>query len=234
MDRMKMRFRMDIKWFFTMHFDETNANGQLITYKAGPVRIIKRTLFWIDILYIPVTPSVAMDFVFYTNGMVSPSILDVTYNPESTVNEGSYLMFALDFSDSYSGSKVYTEKMKEPVIMDGVMSEREKNLSLKDQMWYVVYKEGETGFITQLVCDEGLKDVVWEIKYIDDKDVIMKPEREPGQHLLGFWAPVTQFPKGKFKMNMYTYMNKNWKMGVEKRYLDFITHPLRAECAVIK
>jgi hypothetical protein len=174
-------------------------------------------------------PSVAMDFLFYPNGLISPSVLDVTYDPEMIINEGSYLLFALDFSDVNNGSMVYTEKMPNPVTLDGVMSPEEKDVDLKGRDWYVVYNESKTGFITHLVFDKRLKNVKTDIIYIDDKTVNMKPESEPGQHFIGFQAAVKQFIKGKYDMNMYTYMNKSWTKGMEKRYLEFITHPLKAQ-----
>ncbi len=234
MDRVKMRFKMDIKYFLTLNFDEDNANAKLLAYKLGPVRLIRRMLFWLDLLHIPITPSLTADYLFYSNGLISPSVLDVTYDPQKTLNDGSYLLFSLDFSNINNWSKVYTEKTPVPVILDGTMSDEEKKLDLKDQNWFVVYKESKTGFIMQCAFNERLKNPNMDILYIDDKNVIMKPEAEPGSHLIGFKMPVKQFQKGKYIMYLNTYMNKSWTKGMEKRYLDFISHPLKAQARKIQ
>jgi hypothetical protein len=183
---------------------------------------------WMDMLYIPITPSLRQDWVFYPNGMISPAVMDITYNP-NILNENSYTQMGLDFSDKYIGYKFYTEKTPNPVTLDGTMSPDEKALNLKNQNWFVVYRELGYGFLMMLEWDRRLKNATTDIVYIDDEKVIMKPESEPGQHLCAFYSPVTQFIKGKWIFNIYIYMGFEWTKGMEKRYLDIISNPLKAQ-----
>ncbi len=237
-DRFKMRIKMDIKYFFTMNFDENNTNAKIIAIKLGPVRLIKRMLFWMDIMYIQVTPTAIFDYVFYPNGLIGPSELNAPIELSSVLNENSYLKVCLDFNDYMIGSKFYTEKTSEPVCFDGQMSEAEKVLDLKNQNWFVVYSEKGGGFFCQMLFEKKLIDMglTSDLVYIDDKNVEMKPEQTPGQLIAGFGASVVQFPKGKHNMYIYMYMDhkSSWKRGKEKRYLNFISNPLETRTKRIK
>lgn len=232
-DQMKMRFKIDIKYFLTINFDENNSNGKLIAYKAGPVRVIRQLKFWIELFYLKVTPVVIMDFVFYTNGFIAPAQMDIPFSPQSTMNEPSRFIIGQDFNNNFAGYKVYTAKNNSPVLFDGKMTEEEKNLKLENQNWYVVYKDNGLGFFSQMVFDKRLT-VTGDIFYLDDKDVDMEPEDEPGQHFVAFSAGLKQFPKGTYNMYIYTYIDKNWVKGKEKRYLNFIDHPLKVKASRIK
>ncbi len=232
-DRFKMRIKMDLKFFFTMNFDENNTNGKRIAYKIGPVRVIKRILFWMEIGFLRVTPKVIIDLVFYPNGMIAPGIINSPFTPKSVMNKGSYMRVGQDFNDSMIGSKMYTKKTK-PVTIDGKMSSAEKALDLKNKSWFVVYREGKSGFFSQLKYDKRLPFVKGDIWYQDDKDVDLEPEDTPGQHIIGWKADVLQFPKGKYYMYIYMYMSRKWAIGQEKRYLNFIANPLKSKAKKIK
>ncbi len=233
-DRMKMRFKIDIKWFVTMNFDEENTSGKLIAYKFGPVRVIRRMLFWLELMYIQVIPSATVDFVFFPNGIIAPGEINMPVNPKTFFNDESNLIAGVDFSDLFNGSKMYTKKTSVPVIMDGKMSEAEKALDLKNQNWFVLYKDTKYGIFAQMVFDKRLKIVKSDIWYLDDKSVIMEPEEIPGQHILAYSMGLTQFPSGKYSMNMYMYMDRKWERGMEKRFLNFIANPLKCRAKKIK
>ncbi len=234
MDRFKMRIKLDIKWFFTMNFDENNTNGKRTAYKAGPVRVIKRLLFWMEIGPLRVTPKVIIDLVFYPNGMLAPGIMDSPFTPKSVMNEGSVFNVGQDFNDSMIGSKMYTKKNSKPITIDGNMTDKKKNLNLKNQNWFVVYTPGSSGFFAQLTFDERLEGLKSDIWFIDDKNVNLEPEDTPGQHLLGWKADVLQFPKGRYYMYIYMYMSRKWSVGQEKRYINFIANPLTSKAKKIK
>ncbi len=237
-DRLKLRIKLDLKWFFTLHFDEGNTNSEIIAVKCGPVRLIRRFVFWIDILSIPVTSSVALDYRYYPNGIVNPSVTNSTFDGKERLYEDSYSRILLDYNDTAHGFKFYTAKTKEPVTVDGKMSEAEKSLDLKNQNWFVLSNEGKGGVFCQLVLDKRAisHGVTGDIEYLDDKNEIIEPENVPGQHIVGFRINIQNFPKGKFKQYTYMYMDyrTKWERGKEKHYLNFIAKPLETRTVKIK
>ncbi len=237
MDRFKIRLKMDIKWFVTINFDENNIDGKIVAYKVGPVRLIRRLEVWIELLYIQVSPTARVDYVFYPNGLITPIQLDMPFEPKSLLNEESSFWAGFDFNKGIIGSKVYTNTTPEPVILDGEISNIEKALNLKNQNWFVLYRdEGEKGVFAQMANDKRFSsmNLVNDILYLDDKTLNIEPENIPGQLMVGFTLGMLQFPKGKSNMYVYMYMDRKWYRGMEKRFLNFIDKPLKTKATKIK
>ncbi len=233
-DRMKMRIKIDVKYFFTINLDENNSDGKLVAFKIGPVRVIKRILFWVELMFIRVTPKVRIDFVYYPNGLIAPGELNIPMDPKTFLNEDSNFFAGQDFSKIIVGAKMYTEKISKPVEINGKNLDDNKEIDLTDQNWYVVYREGKDGIFLQMTFDERLKDLKSNVFFLDDNTVNLKPERIPGQHLLAISANLRQFQIGRYGMNIYMYLDRAWKRGKEKRFLNFIANPLQAKAKVIK
>ncbi len=232
LDRFKMRIKVKPIGLFcaALNFDENNAKAFTIGYKDGPVRLLRRNVFWIIIggFKVPLLPKIIMYFKFYENGLAATSDLYVPFNPKYFVCEGSRFTAGLDFRKTTYGARVFT-KDNESLIIDGKMSDAEKNRVQPNQDWIAGYLPNRAALMSRMVYDPEMvrHGAKMNFHYLDDETVNDEPEHEPGQHQVGYTIDVKAFPKGKYYVGFQIYTAYDFEPGQVQELLDIDDQPLR-------
>ncbi len=232
-DRIKARTVLKTRLYLTFHFDEEDITTRVAAYKVGPIRVVRATEYYLRILFLKVTPSAYVDFLFYRNAIVGPSEMKIPFSPKIVFRGGSESISGLDFDHNIYGWKFYTEKHPDPVTLTGesMKNEGEKREGVR---WLALYgKPG--GTLVRVVYGQSLLDakVGYIFFYRDDKDREEKPEREKGESFLGYYMDVLQFPKGTHRFWFYQYFAAPYGPGDEKKFIDILDRPLGVEARAV-
>ncbi len=232
LDRFKMRIKVKPIGLFcaSLNFDENNARAFTVGYKDGPVRLLRRNIFWIIIggVRLPFAPKIVMYFKFYENGLAASSDLYVPFNPKYFVCDGSGFTAGLDFRKTTYGAKVFTKDNPE-LIIDGKMSDAEKNRVLPNQDWIAGYLPSRTALMSRMIYDPAMvkHGAKMNFHYLDDETINDGPENEPGQHQVGYTIDVKAFPKGKYYVGFQIYTAYNFTQEQVQELLDIDDAPLK-------
>ncbi|MCW5828844.1 MAG: hypothetical protein KIT79_05965 [Deltaproteobacteria bacterium] len=232
LDRFKMRIRIRPIGLFcaSLNFDENNARAFTIGYKDGPVRLLRRNIFWIVIagVRLPFAPKIVMYFKFYENGLAASSDLYVPFNPKYFVCEGSRFTAGLDFRKNTYGARVFTKDNKDLVI-DGKMSPAEIDRVKPNQDWIAGYLPSRAALMSRMIYDPEMvrHGAKMDFHFLDDGELEDKPEHEPGQHVIGYTIDVKNFPKGKYYVGFSIYTAYDFEPEQVQELLNVDDNPLK-------
>ncbi|MFH1537492.1 MAG: hypothetical protein ABIH66_00940 [bacterium] len=230
-DRLKIRAKSVTKYIeITIKKNENDFVSALIAYIDGPVRVIRRTknqmfLFW----KIP-TPASVIDNVYYYNFFLWPTVVDVPFDVGNLLKDCEFKVITDGHSNSRGRIFINSNNLG-GVVMDGKMSEAEKNLDLSPYKWSVVYglKEGDTGaWMNRLVYDTSIEAQPM-LFYLDDVSVKEPPEREKGYFgAIGYdLKNMETLNTGEWKLTSIMYNIPVYKPGAEVEYLNILDHPIK-------
>lgn len=233
-DRFKLRIKLKPIPLFcvSINFDENNTKSFTIGYKDGPVRVIRRNIFWITIagVKLPGIPKAIIYYIFYDNALEGPTEIYNPMDPKYVLCDGSKFRAGIDMRKVSYGTELYTKDNRSGIVLDGVMSDDEKRLVLPDQTWIGAYNKNHNfGLMARMFFEQKLVDAGThlDLYLLDDEDAEMKPDNEPGVHFVGYDIDLTTFPAGKFKMWFYIYIGPGLQKGQEKVFLHILDHPLQ-------
>ncbi len=235
-DRIKIRTAFKTRLFITFKFDEEDIATHVTAYKNGPVRSVRSADYYLKLFFIKVTPSAHVDYLFYKNGVVGPSELNVPFNPKILLRGGSRAVSGLDFESSIHGWRFYTAKNQTPVVLDGTTKEGD-GLEKRGVSWFTVYggEGGDRGAVTRVVYGPSLlkAEQDYVLYYLDDKERENRPERETGETLLGFNIDILKVPRGSHRIWFYQFFVSPFTIGDEKKYNDILDRPLTARAQAV-
>ncbi|MEW6775207.1 MAG: hypothetical protein AB1405_02865 [Bdellovibrionota bacterium] len=232
LDRFKLRVRvLPIPLACVpLFFDENNARAFTIGYKDGPVRVIRRTVFWLVIggLKLPFVPRITMNFLFYENGLATDARFKSPVDASYVICPGSYFRAGLDLRKSALGAKVFTKDNQE-LLFDGKMPEKEKKFIGSGQHWIAGVLPDGTALLSRMRYDPQLirKGVIPDFYFLDDSSKNDTPEAEPGQHFIGYEMDVRKFPKGTYQIGFQVYVTQSFRPGQEQELLRIDDAPLK-------
>ncbi len=233
LDRFKVRITIKPIMFFALNFDENNVKSFTVGYLDGPIRVIRRNVFWIVIggIKLPFFPKAIVYFMFYENQLQGPTEIFNPFNPKYTLREGSMFSGGVDLRKTIYGAQVYTAGQTRPFLMDGKMTPDESAMAADgaNKPWFVVYRpEEEAAIIARLIFDEELvkKGTEMSFRFVDDGEREDPPENEKGYQYVGYDVDLLKFPKGKYSISFFQYLASPFKPGEEKQYLDIYDNPL--------
>jgi hypothetical protein len=183
-DRLKIRFNSKaFDGLVVIEKNEEDFSSEVVAWIDGPIRIVRRTknrmtLFW----KIP-SPSAMLDNIYYANYFEFPIQVNLPFDVDTFLNKPK-LRVSTDGLCSTEKRVFFNEKNPNPVEMDGVMTEAEKALNLREYDWMVVkYAPGGPpgGWMNRMIYDKGETKVVPHLYYNDDMAKPDGPETEPGQ-----------------------------------------------------
>jgi hypothetical protein len=225
-DRIKSRTILKSRLYLTFHFTEEDITTRVSAHKIGPIRVVRATEYYLRILFLKVTPSAYVDYLFYRNAVVGPSEMKIPFSPKIVLRRGSESISGLDFSHDIYGWKFYTEKHLEPVALTGE-SMKGRGERRDGVRWMALYGE-PGGTLLRVVYGPSLEKA--KLGYIffwrDDREFEGKPEREKGESLLGYYMDVRAIPRGKHQFWFYQYFASPYAPGDEKKFNDIVDHPL--------
>ena len=237
LDRMKIRFKVKV---IGMQFyrDETDFSSELISFKDGPVRVIRRVRNSFQINRILKTPYAASETIYYSNAILMPYRIKVPINLKalSTVlGIGEIKVRGGPDGRNLNGWRLKTDMDPRWLEIDGKMDQVEKNIITEGVKRFIL--AGPQGaFLCRIILDKtpdgSAQDIPIKTRffYVDDNKTPEPPEFVPGQSPnLGFWMRgIEELEKGTFYFYIIGYMIKNYQEGMETGYLNILDQPIQA------
>ncbi|MEW6775202.1 MAG: hypothetical protein AB1405_02840, partial [Bdellovibrionota bacterium] len=232
LDRFKLRIRVQPYGLFCapLFFDEQNAKGVTLGYKDGPVRVLRRNMFWVVIagIRLPFAPKIIMYFKFYENGLATDAEFSNPIAAKYMVCPGSRFTAGLDLRNNARGAKIFTKDNK-GIVIDGKMSPEEKNLKVDNQTWIAGFLPNKAALMSRMIYDERLvqSGAVLDLHLDDDDEKEDDPEDEKGQHLIGYTMDVRKFPSGTYRVGFQVYVAYDFEPGQEQQLFNIDDNPLK-------
>lgn len=230
-DRLKIRAKTGTKIIpITITKNENDFVSALIAYIDGPVRVIRRTRNQMFIFWKIPTPASVIDNVYYYNYFLWPTVVDVPFDVSKLLKECEFKVITDGHSNSRGRIFINSNNL-DGVVMDGKMSEAEKNLDLSPYKWSVVYglKEGDTGaWMNRLVYDTSVEAQPM-LFYLDDVSIKEPPEREKGYFgAIGYdLKKMETLSAGIWELTSIMYNIPVYTPGDEVEYLNILDHPIK-------
>ncbi len=227
LDRFKVRMLLALKGLFNVNVEEDNITSAKIGYRSGPIRLIRRVGAYKSLGPIRVTPKVQSDFFFYPYYVQIPTQLDNPVDGRKYLNENSKGYAGFDFTEFFYGAKFYSQRNPSPVVIDGSMSEQEKNLVTKDVTWWVATGDKGT-VVVKINWDPDLvkAGVTCDLYYVDDRKSLKPPEMDPGEAMVGFQLNAAIIPSGHYDIYVtQIFPPLSFEIGQESRVLSQVNHP---------
>ncbi|MDD5224383.1 MAG: hypothetical protein PHE84_10355 [bacterium] len=234
LDQLKIRVETKLLGIrFSMN--ETRLVSKLSLYKAGPIRVIRRTRSAVKLIGIFRSPSAAVENIYYGNITIIPFRIKLSFSVKafSKLIKDPTIRGTADFQNIH-GWRIKTDAGPNCWFnIDGKMDETEKNANGKNATWLLV--SGPPGaFMIRLVTDRmpdgsfQKTPITTSLYYLEDDLLRDPPESVPGQSPnVGFWMNGTEnLEKGIFYFYAISYIIDNYTDGKEKEYLDILDKPL--------
>ncbi len=208
---------------------EYNTPTDMVAWIDGPVRVIRRMLGGVELLGLKIRLSGGANNVFYMDWFYTPIFFSVPRGVSSLL-KGSYMLYTIDFNQNFLGSYYFDPVNPDPVVLDGKMTEQEKNLDRETHHnWYAV--GGDIGNLVErfIVPDEWKNFVKITTFYVDDSSEEDPPEAEPGRHQVGFKiSGMFEVPPGKYEYRLYYMVSeKKLNQSTVQPWLNILDHPLK-------
>ncbi|MEW6079603.1 MAG: hypothetical protein AB1724_17485 [Thermodesulfobacteriota bacterium] len=230
LDRFKLRIKVNpiILLCAPLHFDENNTRGVTFGYKDGPVRVLRRNVFWIMIagIKLPFAPRIGMWFKFYENGLAASSNLDLPFDPGFFICDGSTFTAGLDFRETIHGARILTRD-NTVMIIDGTMNDQEENLARSDQDWVAGYLPSGAALMSRMIYDPEMiaRGTKMDLYYLDDASVNDPPEEENGQHMIGYAIGIKSLPR-RYHLGFEIFVAYDFEPSQVQELLDIDDSPL--------
>lgn len=233
LDAMKVRLKLGFLFnTIKVSFDETSILGGIDSLKIGPVRGAGR--FWMrGVLPLGIkSPRAYMDVYLYDTLVLVPGQFKVSGGKKHLLSSMD-LMVGYDLSEEAKGMKFYNSNNPDGFLIDGKMSEKEKEMDTRLDEWRVVV--GPQGaMITASVWDDSYKEQAdIRVRYRDDVEVEMPPEEEPGS--MGFHyntSKVKKLKEGTYHTLLCWFYPENMydpdrlRLDVIQEYMDIRKRPV--------
>lgn len=229
-DRLKIRVKTVVRLVnITIEKSETDFSSDLLAFIDGPVRVIRRTNNTMNIFWKIESPGSIIDNIFYRDSFEFPTEVKIPFDI-GLLAESFQFRVITDGNENQRGKVFVNEHNRDGVVLDGRMSDAEKELDLSPYKWSVVYgtEEGRRGaWINRLEFVSDLK-AVPSLYYMDDVTAAMPPENTPGQFgALGYdVGRMETVTRGVWRLTSIMYNCPRYAPGDEKRYLDILDHPI--------
>jgi hypothetical protein len=199
----------------------------VIAYITGPVRVIRRMEQFFNLPFGLRGLRSVTDLHLYENLALVPAEISVPKGADRLVSY-SRVWFGADFSPNMIGSLFRNSENPEPLIVDGRMSEAEKQFSTKQDRWRVFYGPPGAVLFRGVFPPEYLKRVEIRQRYVDDLSVASPPERYEGSIGLVETEIVSSRPRaGRYRILMEACLLPHYEEGYETECLQVRDEPLR-------
>lgn len=205
LDRFKLRLTIKPKAFFGIDFHESDVESKTIAYKDGPIRVIRRNLFWLEFLFIRVTPKAYVDYVFYPNSLSIPIVVHVPFDPDLLLRSGSQAEIGLDHTAAAIGTQMWSEHRDDIVTLDGKLSEEEKNILSGDYRWFALKRPWGSVMGVEIHVSKKMRSrgLTIDLAYRDDPKREAPPESHDGEYFVGVSADVLEIPPGEHTLSFH-------------------------------
>ena len=177
-----MKVRHYGKLFGDIDFTRTQADykSRVVAVKEGPVRVIRRTLNSVRVIWYLQSPSVNIDYVVYANGFQMDTTIDFPFPLGWFFSDVSTLT-TIDWNDdpSLPALRIYGAEMRNGIPVNGRMTPDKKLFNRNAGQRFAI--ESSYGLaLVSLEIEKNLP-IAGRLYLQDDKMSVDEPENVPGQ-----------------------------------------------------
>jgi hypothetical protein len=211
---------------FTLH--ERQGQHELIAWKAGPVRVVRRSRHYVSIGFgIELTAGVANTY-FYARHVYGPGSMKLPFSPGIFFRD----IDAVGGADGrdLDGWRYYANGVpRSGFTIDGRMSDDEARFDAGGDWFALAGREGAILFAVRL--SENLAQAIpLHLVYRDDAAKPFPPEEVPGtQPLVGFEGHhVERLAGGRYRFALHIFSLPAFEAGDERNLLRALDRPVTA------
>jgi len=179
-DTMKVRHVGKFLHKFDFVRTQDDNSSKVLAVKDGPVRVIRKTVNRVRLLWQLRTPSIYIDYICYPNAFFMDIRIDIPFRIGWFFSDVKTLMTIDGNNDpSLPQFRIFTRSMREGLLVDGKMSESEQRLNRTGDTELVIGSPYGIILVTlDISKDFPIKQSVY---LIDDLTRADPPEDLPGQ-----------------------------------------------------
>lgn len=235
LDQMKLRIHLKI-FGVPFSLNEQQMVSKLSLFKAGPIRIIRRSHTAVKFTKIFRTPYLAIENIYYENAALVPLRLMIPFNLKWFAKIVSVdVRVGADFQNMH-GWKFRTNCDDCWVNIDGKMDEKENNLKGEDFHWFLCAGP-RNAFMIRMIYnkrpDGSFQDtpVNAALYYMDDDALPDQPECVPGQSPnVGYRLQhLTELSRGLLYFYAILVSFRDYQSGDEEKFNSYIDHPIQVK-----
>src|SRR5437762_1783307 len=206
--------------------DEQHGRHQLIAWKAGPVRVVRRSRHQVVLgLGIHLTAGIAHTY-FYPQHVYGPGSLKLPFSPGILFRDIS--AYGGGDGRDLRGSRYFAPGAPpDGFAVDGHMDERERAFASSGEWFVLAHGTDALLFVTRM--SENLRrGVTLSLVYRDDAARPSPPEDSPGTvPLVGYRGRgIEKLPGGRYQFALHIYTLSGYRRGDERRLLAQLDAPL--------
>ncbi|HUE29627.1 MAG TPA: hypothetical protein VMR79_02065, partial [Verrucomicrobiae bacterium] len=209
--------------------DEQHGHHELIAWKAGPVRVVRRSRHQVVIgLGIHLTAGIAHTY-FYPQHVFGPGSLKLPFSPGILFRDIS-AYGGVDGRDLRGWRYFAPGTPPDGFTVDGHMDERERAFAASGEWFVLAHGSDALLFVTRM--SENLRRAITlSLVYRDDAARPNPPEDSPGTvPLVGYRGRgIEKLPGGRYQFALHIYTLPGYRRGDERRLLAQLDAPLTAQ-----
>jgi hypothetical protein len=236
-DRLKIRFRLTFRFLYIplpYRAGEDDFGRQTIAYREGPIRVIFRQDLLVKLTFGVTFHMQPSDWIFYENQAVSEVIVKNPYLYEKGALKritNAHFLQTVDLDRSASGMRFLNSENTESVLIDGEMSDAEKDLVKRKDEWAII--TGEQAHSVVRIRFLGGMDPERDLVYVDDKNKKDWHDRDYGQWGntgydvdLKAEGSVMLLTSPVYTIVLYFYLPPDFDAGKRGEILNILDHPI--------
>ena len=210
----------------TFRLNEEDAHHQLMAWKVGAVRVLRRSRHDVQIgLGIHLSAGVA-NTSFYPLEVYGPGALRLPISPGVIFREID-AMGGVDLRDLRGWRFVAPGTPPDGLRIDGAMDDVERAYAAEGT-WFVLVHEREAMLVTVTLSENLARTIPLEVVYVDDATRSAPPEQERGSvPLVGFRGRhVERLQADRYHFDLRVFLLPGYRPGDAERVLRQQTTPL--------
>jgi hypothetical protein len=213
----------------TFRFNEERLKSDVLAYKIGAVRTIRRVEQYGQVAGHKAL-RVVLDDLYSRDVVTVPVMFKMPFKP-SKLGVSIVIRFGTDYNPgTTSGSTIHNSNQSQGFLVDGKMDDGEEKFNPEFDRWRLIANDRMGGaFMTRTVLTPAIREnIKITMGLIDDDTRKDPPETYPG--LRGYlWQDwdVSRLPRGKYWLFLEFYGIPAWKPGDEIPYCNYLDHPLK-------
>jgi hypothetical protein len=237
-DRLKVRFRLTFSFLYIplpYRAGEDDFGRETIAWRDGPVRLILRQDLWANLTFGVVFHLEPSDWVFHENQVTSEVLVKnpFLYGPGALKRiKGAHFVQTVDLNRAASGMHFHNSVNPEGVLIDGKMSDAEKELDRGKDKWIVISGK-QAHSMARVFFTPGI-DPDWSLYYLDDKNKKDWNDRDYGQWgnagydvNLKAERSMILLTAPSYKIIIHFYLPPDFDISRRQEILDILDKPVQ-------
>lgn len=215
---------------------EQDLNVDLLAYLDGPVRMIQKLKYTLNMLLGIESPSVIRLQTSYLNSSDFPNIVSIPFHIDYVFTDVR-LITTLDWTTAIAPATYYSEYNGQGLAVNGQTDQAESAFDRTFGRWMAIGGDFG-GIVGVLSMSKKLQDMNLpnRLYYTDDQTAPDAPEDEAGQVGNFGWeiTNLNRLPKGKYSINIKVYFAETYRPGDHRAFLNIHDFPLDVAVEKVK